>query len=67
MSKIKRRELVYDQELQQQGMRRIYRTEYVTADGTLVPVYREAIVPINEHQSEMTPWWKRTKSRRRKL
>jgi hypothetical protein len=55
MAKVTRIQHVFDQELAEKGLKRIYRME-MTEKGQ--PVYREQIIEISEDQTPAKPWWK---------
>ena len=63
MSKVRLSQQIYDQELAGQGLCRAYSTETVINDGVCKPIYREITVAVDGHNS-ITPWWKRSKSKR---
>ena len=65
MAKVERPKQVYDLELAEQGLKRIYNVEY-TEDYK--PIHRELIIKIAEFTAERTPWWKQKapKSKRSK-
>ena len=66
MSRITRRELRFDDDLDALGQTRSYATEWLMADGGVVPVYRERVAKLDPADYDSTPWWKRIKPRRRK-
>jgi hypothetical protein len=65
MAKIERPQHVYDTELAEKGLRRIYRIEFT---DDFKPIYRELIIKLEEFTAERTPWWKQKapKSKRSK-
>jgi hypothetical protein len=65
MAKIERPQHVYDAELAEKGLRRIYRVEFT---DDFKPIHRECIINIKDYAEERTPWWKQKapKSKRSK-
>lgn len=64
MAKINRIQHSFDQELAEQGLKRIYRMEMTEAGQ---PVYREQIIKISDEQKPIKPWWKaETKKKNKK-
>lgn len=55
MAKINRIHHSFDQELAEQGLKRVYRMEMAECGQ---PVYREHIIKISEDQKPAKPWWK---------
>jgi len=66
MSRITRRELRYDDDLAALGQTRLYTTEWAMTDHGIRPVYREHVAKSDAANFDKTPWWKRSKPRRRK-
>lgn len=66
MSRVTRRELRYDDDLAALGQTRYYTTEWVITNNGIRPVYREQATKADLANYDTTPWWKRSKPRRRK-
>lgn len=66
MSRITRRELRYDDDLAAMGQMRSYITEWVMTNHGIRPLYREQATKADPASYDKTPWWKRSKPRRRK-
>lgn len=64
MSKVKRSQEFYDDDLLTRGLRRAYRSEYVQCSHGLAAIYREIV--IADVQQNLTPWWKLKKATRGK-
>jgi hypothetical protein len=63
MAKINRVQHSFDQELAEQGLKRIYRME-IAESGQ--PVYREQIIKISDYQTPAKPWWKEDTKKKKK-
>ena len=66
MSRVTRREQRYDDDLAALGQARSYTVEWVVTDHGIRPVYREQVAKVDPANHDRTPWWKRSKPRRRK-
>jgi hypothetical protein len=62
MAKVERPQHVYDAELAEKGLRRIYRIEFT---DDFKPIHREMIIKIAEFTAERIPWWKQKKKKSR--
>lgn len=64
--KVRLNQKVFDNELADKGQRRAYKTEWVETSKGLCPVYREIILPESAVSQDLTPWWKKKSTRKRK-
>jgi hypothetical protein len=66
MSRVTRREVRYDDDLAALGQMRSYTTDWAVTDHGIRPVYREQVTKFDPANYDKTPWWTRSKPRRRK-
>lgn len=65
MSKIVLKRQSIDLELQAQGLRRVTRAEFTVVGDRLIPIYREILIDESRYTFDKTPWWKRSKRRKK--
>lgn len=68
MSRVRRIQNVFDQELAAQGLCRTVRRQTIQTNHGLAYVSREVVIKQSELTTDLTPWWKRKvkKTSRRK-
>ena len=63
MKRVNINQAVFDNELTESGKIRVLIAD---AESGVTPIYREQIIDMVPDMFERTPWWKRSRPRRRK-